>query len=126
MPMYEPYEDNGGGGVPEEPGEEEDPVQVSTPIDEELTTDIDDIYFNTSIVLQQGNVFDHGRVIIRKRNIDGDPICSTHINLVLDTCQHLVEFGYSDDTKLTANVIAKLIYALVMIKAMNICCWMRV
>ena len=100
-PVFEKYEDDEVEGTPDEPLEELEP----TP---DLSTDV---YLNASIVLPRGDKLARGKVVRRKRDVDGNPIGRENQNPILDTRRYDVEFEDGEETELTANVIAERMYA---------------
>ena len=101
-PVFEKYEEGDGAeGTPDAPPQELEP----TP---DLPTDT---YLNASIVLPRGDKLVRGKVVSRKRDVDGNPIGREHQNPILDSRQYEVEFPDGEVTELTANVIAERIYA---------------
>ena len=100
--MFEKYEEGDGAeGTPDAPPQELEP----TP---DLPTDT---YLNASIVLPRGDKLVRGKVVSRKRDVDGNPIGREHQNPILDSRQYEVEFPDGEVTELTANVIAERMYA---------------
>ena len=59
----------------------------------------------------RGGVLSRGRVTRQKRDSDGNPVGRSHSNPMLNTRSYIVEFGDNDQTELTANLIAKSLYA---------------
>jgi len=100
-PVFDKYEDDEVEGTPDEPLEELEP----TP---DLSTDV---YLNASIVLPRGEKLAQGKVVRRKRDVDGNPIGRENQNPILDTRRYDVEFEDGEETELTANVIAERMYA---------------
>ncbi len=58
-----------------------------------------------------GNTFAWGTVISHKYNLEGNIICHAHDNPILDTLFYDVQFENGNVTALTANAIAKTMYA---------------
>ena len=101
-PTFIIYGNNDGvKGIPYEPLEELEP----TP---DLSTEV---YLNASIMLPLGYKMDRGKVVSRKRDINGNPIGRKNANPIPDSRRYEVEFDYGEVTELTANVIAEQMYA---------------
>jgi hypothetical protein len=66
-----------------------------------------DNYLSTEIMLPRGGTMVKGRVAARKHDRDGNPIGLANSNPILDTRLYIVHFDDGDQTKLTANMIAK-------------------
>ena len=77
-----------------------------------LMPEADDNYVNTSLMLPRGSALARGTVIVQKRYAQGDPIGNANTNPILDSRMYCVEFEDGDMCELTANVIAKSMYAL--------------
>ena len=81
-------------------------------VDVELPTpEVGDNYVNASLMLPRGNSLARGTVIGRKRDACGDPIGNANANPIKDSRVYRVEFDDGDVCELTANVIAKSMYA---------------
>ncbi len=52
-----------------------------------------------------------GRVSARKRDPDGNPVGLANSNPILDTRSYIIDFDDGDQTELTANLIAKLLFS---------------
>ena len=100
-PTFENHEDNSFEWTPDEPPQELEPTPY-------LSTDV---YLNVSIVLTRGYRITQGKVIRRKRNVDGNPISRENQNLILDTCQYEVQFADVEVKELTSNFIYEKMYA---------------
>jgi len=70
-----------------------------------------DNYVNASLMLPCSNSLAHGTVIGRKRDARGNPIGNATANPIMDSRVYCVEFDDGDVCELTANVIAKSMYA---------------
>eukprot|EP01082_Thalassiosira_pseudonana_P000070 g27.t1 g27 contig1:60384-63019(+) len=75
------------------------------------TPEAEDNYVNAEIMLPRGDGFERGRVVKRKRGIDGEVIGRANSNPILDTRLYEVQFPGGEVTELTANVIAQSMYA---------------
>ena len=75
------------------------------------TPEAEDNYVNAEIMLPRGDGFARGRVVKRKRGIDGEVIGRANTNPILDTRLYEVQFPGGEVTELTANVIAQSMYA---------------
>ena len=87
MPLYDLYEDehNDSKVQPVVPEDKETPTPA-TGLDTEVPTPEADVnYVNTSIILPRGSKFSRGRVIGRKRDVDGNPTGRANTNPILDT-----------------------------------------
>ena len=62
-------------------------------------------------MIPRGGVLTRGQVTRRKRDANGNPIGRSHDSPALDTGSYIVEFDDNDQTELTANLIAKSMYA---------------
>ena len=89
------------GVCPKLPPEELDPTPDAAPYH----------YLNASVVLIQGDKFDRGNLICRKRDYYGNPIGRANAHPVLYTRWYEVEFGDDKITYLTVNLIAESMYA---------------
>ena len=74
-PVFEKYEDDEVEGTPDEPLEELEPTRDLLP----------DVYLNASIVLLRGDKLARGKVVRRKRDVNGNPIGRENQNPILDT-----------------------------------------
>jgi hypothetical protein len=79
--------------------------------DLEVTPEIGDNYIGAKILIPRGGVLSRGRVTRRKREADGNPIGRSHDSPALDTRSYIIEFDDNDRAELTANLIAKSMYA---------------
>jgi hypothetical protein len=70
-----------------------------------------DNYVNASLMLPRSNLLVHGTVIGQKRDARGDPIGNANANPIMDSRVYCVEFDDGDVCELTANIIAKSMYA---------------
>ena len=73
----------------------------------EITPEVGDNYIGAEILVPRGGVLSRGRVTCRKRDANMNPIGRSHTNPVLDTQSYVVEFDDTDQTELTANLIAE-------------------
>jgi hypothetical protein len=70
-----------------------------------------DNYISAEVLLPLDGVLKKGKVISCKRNADGNTVGRVHERPILDTRTHDVEFEDGTITELTANKIAKCMYA---------------
>jgi hypothetical protein len=75
-----------------------------------VTPKTGDNYSSAELMLPKGGVLVKGRVILRKRDRDGNPIGRANDNPILDTKSYIVKFDDGDQTELTANMIAESLY----------------
>jgi hypothetical protein len=61
-------------------------------------------------MLLKGGVLVKGRMTVRKRDWDGNPVGRANDNPILDTRSCIVNFDDGDQTELTANMIAESLY----------------
>ncbi len=80
-------------------------------LEEEVTPKAGDKYIQASIMIPHGNIFACGTVFSHKCNAEGNAIGLVHDNPILDSCIFDVEFANGKVTTLTANAIAKAMYA---------------
>ncbi len=79
--------------------------------DTEVTPETGDNYLSAELMLPKGGVLVKGRVTVRKRNQDGNPIGHANDNPILDTRSYIVDFDDGEQTELTANKIAESLYS---------------
>jgi hypothetical protein len=79
--------------------------------DLEVTPETGDNYIGAKIMTPRGGVLSRGQVVQCKRDSDSNPVGCSHTNPVLDARSYIVEFNDNDQTELTANLIAELMYA---------------
>ena len=77
----------------------------------EVTPEMGDNYIGAEIMIPRGGVLSRGQVVRRKQYCDGNPVGRSHTNPILDTRSYIVEFDDNDQTELTTNLIAELMYA---------------
>ncbi len=75
--------------------------------DAEVMPKMRDNYLSAELMLPQGGVLVKGRVTVRKRDQDGNPVGRANDNPILDTRSYIVDF---DDGELTANMISESLY----------------
>jgi hypothetical protein len=75
------------------------------------TPEAGDNYISAEILLPLGGVLRRGKVISHKRDADGNTVSWAHDWLILDTRTYDVEFDDGTIAELTANKIAKCMYA---------------
>jgi hypothetical protein len=95
--------------LPHMEDQETDDLDDQTP--DEVTPEAGDDYVNADISLPKGGSMARGRVIRRKRDVDGNSTGRANANPILDTRIYDVEFDEGDVTELTANMIAQAMYA---------------
>ncbi len=79
--------------------------------DVEITPEVQDNYLSAELMLPKGGVMVKGWVTARKRDWDGNPVGHANDNPILDTRTYIVYFDDSNQTKLTANMIAESLYS---------------
>ncbi len=52
-----------------------------------------------------------GRVSVRKRDRDGNPVGLANSNPILDTPSYIIDFDNGDQTELTANLIVESLFS---------------
>jgi len=97
-PAYDLYEDD--DGERHEHCEEAD-----------VTPEEGDQYLNAQVLLQKGDGFKTGKVVRRKRDVDGTLKGTANTNPILDTRAYEVEFPDGEVSEYTANVIAENMWA---------------
>ena len=75
------------------------------------TPEAGDNYISAEILLPLGGVLRRGKGISCKRNTDGNTVGRSHDRPILDTQTYDVEFNNGTIAELTANKIAKCMYA---------------
>jgi hypothetical protein len=70
-----------------------------------------DNYISAEVLVPLGGVLRRRKVISRKRNADGNTVSWAHERPILNTWTYDVEFNNGTITELTANKIAKCMYA---------------
>ncbi len=78
---------------------------------EEVTPETGDEYLQASIMIPQGNTFACGTAVSCKHDAEGNIVGSAHDNLILDSCLYGIKFADGKVTTLTANIIARAMYA---------------
>ncbi len=78
---------------------------------EEVTPEAGDKYIQASIMIPRGNTFTRGTVVSCKCDAEGNTIGRAYDNPILDSCIYEIEFADDEVTTLTANTIAKAMYA---------------
>ncbi len=76
-----------------------------------VTPEAGDKYIQASIMIPYGNTFTCRTIVSCKRNAEGHIIGCAHDNPVIGSHVYDVEFANSKVTALTANAIAKAMYA---------------
>jgi len=100
-PAFHPYEDASGGSF--EPKQDEDDLKDAP--------DTFDQYVGAEVLLPTGDRQATGRVIGRKRDLDGVPRGQANANPILDTRVYTVEFPDGDIGEYAANMIAENMFA---------------
>ena len=95
------------------PGDADDEIPTpSLGLDIVLPTpEAGDNYVNASLILPRGNLLARGTVIGQKRDARGDLIGNANTNPLIDSRVYCIEFDDGNVYQLTANVIAKSMYA---------------
>ncbi len=75
------------------------------------TPEAGDNYISAEVLLPLGSILRQGKVISCKRNADGNTVGQAHDRPILDTRTYDVEFNDETIMELTANKIAKCMYA---------------
>jgi len=79
--------------------------------DLEATPKAQDNYVGVDLLFPKGGIMARGHVTARKRDADDNPKGHVNDNPILDTREYTVTFDDGDVPKLTANLIAKSMYA---------------
>jgi hypothetical protein len=79
--------------------------------DAEITPKMGDNYLTAELMLPRGGTMVKGRVSARKCDQDGNPVGLANSNPILDTCSYIINFDDGDQTELTADLIAKLLFS---------------
>ncbi len=79
--------------------------------DLEVTPEIGDNYLNAEISVPQGGTLSKGHVIARKRDKDDNPVGRANANPILNTREYKFTFDDGDETVMSANLIAEVMYA---------------
>ncbi len=80
-------------------------------LDDEVTPEVGDEYMHALVMLQQGSGMMHGTLKACKQDLNGNPIGCCLDNPILVTWLYDVEFLDGKVASLTANAIAKAMYA---------------
>lgn len=99
-PIYDRYEDEVDGGMPEVPDE----------LDEDVDTH--DQYVGAEVTLPIGGRMMNAKVRGRKRMADGSVVGRANANPILDTRTYDVEFPDGQIVEMAANVIAQNMYSM--------------
>jgi hypothetical protein len=106
------YEHYHGHTIKEGP---ENAYEEGLPDDDDLgplpTLEAGDIYISAEVLPPLGGVLRWGKVVSCKRNADGNTVGWAHERPILDTRTYDVEFNDGTIRELTANKIAKCMYA---------------
>ena len=70
-----------------------------------------DNYLSAEIMHPRSGTMVKGRVAVRKRGRDDNPIGLANSNPILDTRSYIVHFNDGDKTQLTANMMAESLYS---------------
>ena len=98
-PIYEPYDDDDGGGIDQMPDRDEH------------TFEHYDQYINAEVLLPRGDKMVTGKVAGRKRGQDGSLKGTGNDHPILDTRTYVVEFPDGAEAEYAANVLAENMYA---------------
>ncbi len=79
--------------------------------DLEVTPEVGDNYLNAEISVPQGGTLSKGHVTAWKRDKDGNPVRLANANPILDMREYTFTFKDGDETVMSANLIAKAMYA---------------
>ncbi len=79
--------------------------------DHEVTPEVGDNYLDAEISVLRGGTLLKGRVTARKRDKDSNPIGLANANPILNTCEYTFTFYDGDGNVMSANLIAKAMYA---------------
>ncbi len=79
--------------------------------DLEVTPEVGDNYLHTEISVPRGGTLSKSHVTVRKRDKDGNPVGLANANPILDTREYTFTFDDGDETVMSANLIAKAMYA---------------
>ena len=79
--------------------------------DLKVTPEIGENFIGAEIMIPCGGVLSRRQVTRRKWDSEGNPVGKSHPNPTLDTRSYILEFDNNDQTELTANLIAKSMYA---------------
>ncbi len=79
--------------------------------DLEVTPEMGDNYLNAEISVPRGGALSKGRVTSRKRDKDGNPVGRANASPILDTREYTFTFNNGDETVMSANLIAEVMYA---------------
>ena len=87
---------------------EDDEYRVmATVLDHEVPKpEANDNYVKALVMLPRGNSYARGKVIVRKRDVDGNAVGRSNYNPILDTREFNVKFDDGEVSELTSNVIA--------------------
>jgi hypothetical protein len=77
----------------------------------EVTPEMGDNYLNAEISVPQRGTLSKGRVTAQKQDKDGNPVGLANANPILDTGEYTFTFYSGDETVMSANLIAKAMYA---------------
>ncbi len=86
-------------------------TRLFSELGEDVTLKDRDEYIQASIMILRGDTFACGAVVSRKCDAEGNIIGHDHDNPILDCCVYDFEFVDGKVTVLTANAIAKAMYA---------------
>ncbi len=78
--------------------------------DTEITPKIGDNYLSAELMLPKGGVMVKGHMIARKPDRDGNLVGCADDNPILDTRTYIIDFDDSDQTEVTAKMIAESLY----------------
>jgi hypothetical protein len=78
--------------------------------DAEITPKTRENYQSAELMLLKGGVIVKGRMTVHKHDRNGNPIGRANDNPILDTRSYIVDFDDGNQTELTTNMIAELLY----------------
>ncbi len=79
--------------------------------DLEVTPEVGDNYLNAEISVPRGGTLSKGHVTAQKRDKDSNPVGLANAKSILDTREYTFTFDDGDETVMSANLIAKAMYA---------------
>jgi hypothetical protein len=90
-----------------------DPIEpeAAMPEADEFDVEAYDEYLAAEVILPKGENMVLGKVVGRKRDLDGNPIGKGHSNPIFDTRLYQVQFPNGHVEEYSANVIAQNIYS---------------
>ncbi len=77
----------------------------------DVTPEMGDNYLNADISVPQWGTLSKGCITAQKQDKDGSPVGRANANPILDTREYMLTFNDGDETVMSANLIAKAMYA---------------